>query len=100
MKTYKLKITSRATLHLEDIYNYIAQDSIIAAQRFEKHLKDEIHTLKIFPNAFPQFHFPKLTNFSLRVKIIDKGYLIVYEVDELFAEVIIHAIIHASQNID
>ncbi len=100
MKIYKLKITSRAILHLEDIYNYIAQDSIIVAQKFEKHLKHEIHTLITFPNAFPAFYCSKLANFNLKVKIIDKDYLVVYEIDELFSEVIIHAIMHATKNID
>ncbi len=98
MKIYKVIISSTAKSNLASIYDYISQDSVNNAEKFTNHLENEINALEIFPNAFPEFNSSKFSIFNLRTKIVDKNYLIVYEVDEFFLEVIVHAIVHVAGN--
>jgi plasmid stabilization system protein ParE len=55
--TYKVRLTHEAKGHIRAISDYIAQDSVANARRWELRLRQRLRTLKDFPErceiAFP-----------------------------------------------
>jgi len=81
--------------NLDEIYAYIAKDSIIAAQRVKKELVKLAHSLNDFPEKFSIEEF--LANEPENYRSVTKwSYKIIYEVTEQY--IIIVDIFHTSQH--
>ncbi len=81
--------------NLDNIFEYIAKDSIIAARRVKKELVKLAHSLNDFPDKFSSEEF--LSNEPENYRSVTKwSYKIIYEVTEDY--IIIVDIFHTSRH--
>ncbi len=84
-----------AKKNLDNIYEYIAQDSVVAARKVKKELINLAHSLKDFPEKYPIETF--LSDESGNYRSVSKwSYKIIYEVTDEY--IIIVDIFHTSRH--
>jgi plasmid stabilization system protein ParE len=84
-----------AKKHLDAIYDYFAQDSILEARKVKKELVKLAHSLSIFPEKFAVEDY--LSNEPENYRSVSKwNFKIVYEVTDEY--IIIADIFHTSQH--
>lgn len=79
----KIVITAPAEKDLDNIYNFIAEDSKTNAQKFIAELQQTILKLKDFPDMGSKSKYKELAANNIRI-LIHKNYLIFYRTDEKF----------------
>jgi toxin ParE1/3/4 len=89
-------ITESAYIDLEDIENYISQDSPTIARKFISRIFDKIDQLYLYPQSGKPV--PEITDISIRELLINK-YRIIYKL-ERDSKVNILRIIHSSRLLD
>lgn len=90
-----IKWDVRAVDNLNDIYDYIALDSISAARKVKKSIILLVKSLSDFPEKFPKE--PYLSAFDNNFRSVTKwSYKIIYEVCE--SEILILDIFHVKQH--
>jgi plasmid stabilization system protein ParE len=94
---YRLYITETAQLDLEQIYYYIAQDSLQNAQRFVLELERKAYSLETLPERQPLIAENEYFGTHYR-HLIHKKYRIVYRIAD--NEVFILRIIHGAKLLD
>jgi plasmid stabilization system protein ParE len=97
VRTKKLPIRwdKLAKNNLDDIFEYISEDSITAARRVKKELVKLAHSLNDFPEKFSVEEF--LVNEPENFRSVTKwSYKIIYEVTEEY--IIIVDVFHTSQH--
>ena len=80
-KKYDVKLTQQAQNDLEQIYYYIADDSIANAANFVLQLEKKVYSLEIFPDRNPLIPENKFFGTGYR-HLIYKKYRIVYRIAE------------------
>lgn len=99
MEKVKIHWTIYASKNLESIYDYIAEDSVLYAERFIENLilvtKEKLST---FPKCGRNIEEFKNTSISQLREIIYKNYRIVYHFIENQNQINIITIIHAKMN--
>ncbi|MCK4559885.1 MAG: type II toxin-antitoxin system RelE/ParE family toxin [Calditrichia bacterium] len=67
---YNVNITKTAEIDIEEIWQYISQDSIPNAKKFIRSLEGKIHTLENFPQRCPVIPESDLLGLKYRHLII------------------------------
>jgi plasmid stabilization system protein ParE len=94
MKRLPIRWDKLAKRNLDDIYNYIAKDSLLAAKKVKKELIKLAHSLNDFPEKFSIEEF--LTDEPENYRSVSKwSYKIIYEITEDC--IIIVDLFHTSQ---
>jgi toxin ParE1/3/4 len=88
-------ITESAYADLEDIENYISQDSPLVARRFIARIFDKIDQLYEYPQSGKPVS--ELKNPAIRELLLNK-YRIIYQTNEI--EVIVLRIVHGARLLD
>jgi plasmid stabilization system protein ParE len=95
----EVKWTSRSELNLFSIFQYIAQDSEIYAERFVtrliKHSEEQLKTYTEIGRYVPEFQSTPLAHLR---ELIFKGYRIIYDPSDTAIYII--AIIHGRMDIN
>jgi plasmid stabilization system protein ParE len=95
MKRLPIRWDKLAKRNLDDIYNYIAKDSLLAAKKVKKELIKLAHSLNDFPEKFSIEEF--LTDEPENYRSVSKwSYKIIYEITEDC--IIIVDLFHTSQH--
>jgi toxin ParE1/3/4 len=81
IKKYQVKLTQQAQDDLEQIYYYIADDSINNAANFVLQLEEKIYSLEAFPDRNPLISENEFFGTDYR-HLIHKKYRIVYRIVE------------------
>ena len=96
-KRYKVNLTQLAQKDLEQIYYYIADDSIHNARNFVLELEKKIYSLESFPDRQPLI--PENEFFATDYRhLIYKKYRIIYRISE--KTVYILRVVHGSMLLD
>ncbi len=94
-RTLPIRWDRLAKKNLDDIFEYIAEDSITAARKVKKELLKLAHSLNDFPEKFSVEEF--LANEPENYRSVTKwSYKIIYEVTEDY--IIIVDVFHTSQH--
>ncbi len=93
-RKYEVNLTQRAQNDLEDIYYYIAADSVNNASNFVLELEMKVYSLEVFPDRNPLIPENELLDADYR-HLIYKNYRIVFRIFE--DSVFILRIIHGSK---
>jgi toxin ParE1/3/4 len=96
VESIKIAITESALSDLEDIENYIAQDSPIIARRFIGRIFDKIDLLYQHPKAGKPVH--EFKDDSIREILLNK-YRIIYQIVGL-SQINIVRVVHGSRLLD
>ena len=96
-KKYKVNITRNAQNDLEQIFFYIAEDSINNAKKFILELETKIYSLKTFPERFALIPENSFFGTSYR-HIIHKKYRVIYKIDN--DVIYILRVIHGAKLLD
>ena len=96
-KKYKVNITRNAQNDLEQIFFYIAEDSINNAKKFILELEKKIYSLEIFPERFALIPENFFFGTSYR-HIIHKKYRVIYKIDN--DVIYILRVIHGAKILD
>lgn len=78
---YKVEIAPEAAKEIEDIYLYIAQDSLENAARWYFAIHDKIQTLKESPNRCPAAFESRFYSYEIR-NLIFGNYRVLFRVRE------------------
>ena len=78
---YKVEIAPQAAKEIEEIYLYIAQDSLGAAMRWYFAIHDKIQTLKESPNRCPMAFESRFYSYAIR-NLISGSYRVLFRVRE------------------
>lgn len=81
IKKYSIRLTQQAQDDLEQIYYYIADDSINNAANFVLQLEEKIYSLEAFPDRNPLIPENEFFGTGYR-HLIHKNYRIVYRIIE------------------
>ena len=92
MPEIKIIWSSQAIKDLDEIYNYIAEDSEYQARKFTKGLKESVNNLTVFPEMGFKFKEDEL---GLTRILVYKKYKIYYE--QFKNDIFIHAVIHSKR---
>ncbi len=92
---YKIEYTREFFHDLENIYNYIALDSLYYARKTIKEIYERIDTLRHSPYMWRKV--PELDLNSIR-EIIYKSYRIIFEINDICKTVILQTIIHGKRD--
>jgi len=96
-RRYKLYITDTAQLDLEQIFYYIAEDSLRNAERFVTELEAKAYSLETLPERQPLI--PENEYFGTDYRhLVYKKYRIVYRIAE--NQVFILRILHGAKLLD
>ena len=96
-KKYKAYITRNAQRDLEQIFFYIAADSVNNAKKFILELEEKIYSLDALPERFP--YIPENIYFGTSYRHINhKKYRVVYKID--CNSVYILRVFHGSKLLD
>lgn len=87
--------TDKAVMHLNSIYEYVANDSRIYAERYVKSLISSTDKLKQMPECGRKV--PELGNDSFR-EIFFRNHRIVYRISEMGANIDILAVVHGARD--
>ena len=91
----RLKYSNRASTDLIRLYKFLAAKDVESAQRAIKEIRDALATL---------MHTPKIgrpVEEGFRECVIDfgsSGYLALYDFDEVYDEIVVHAVRHQKEN--
>ena len=96
MEQVTIVITESAYNDLEDIENYISQDSPLMARRFINKIFDRIDQLYSYPTSGKPV--PEIKNKSIRELLLNKYRIIYKVVDEQHIDII--RIVHGSRLLD
>ena len=96
MESVKIVVTDTALNDLEDIENYISQDSTLIARRFISKIFDKIDLLYKYPIAGKPV--PELNNPEIRELILNK-YRIIYQIVNTH-QIDVIRIVHGSRLLD
>lgn len=91
----KIIISEEAHKDIEEIFKYIAKDSLRYAEETVKNIYKKINDLQKSP--YIGRYIPNLVNKECR-EIIYKSYKIVYTISEFKGEIYIQFIVHSSRN--
>jgi len=91
---YRVILSSEAQNDFQEVKRYIARDSLMAAERFAGLLTSKIKMLGRHPEMGRVV--PEIGNVRIREMII-KNYRVIYEVDFLHKQVVIHHYWHAAR---
>lgn len=78
---YRVDIAPQAAKEIEEIYLYIAQDSLGTAMRWYFAIHDKIQTLKEFPNRCPMAFESRFYSYEIR-NLIFGSYRVLFRVKE------------------
>ena len=91
----KIRWTDKATRHLNSIYEYIASDSEVYAERYVKSLISSTDKLKQMPECGRKV--PELESYSFRENIF-RNHRVVYRIRGFDGNIDILAVVHGAQN--
>ena len=97
-KGYHVKITTVAKRDIQDIWDYIAEDSPRTAEEFIGKLEEKIGSLSSFPQRNPLIPEASLLHTQLYRHLIYQKYRIVYRIDQ--QTVLILRVIHGAKLLD
>ncbi|OFX45839.1 MAG: hypothetical protein A2046_09175 [Bacteroidetes bacterium GWA2_30_7] len=86
---------TKAEKSLQGIYDFIANDSILYAEKFVNKLIDFGHNLNLFPDKYPICRQQKFLKRSYHCAVFENNYLFVYKV--VRKQLIIYNIIHCKR---
>ncbi|MES2797854.1 MAG: hypothetical protein V4683_17935 [Bacteroidota bacterium] len=93
MRNYKVKIDVDATIEFEESVKWYNEQVERLGDRFERHVKIQINSLKINPNLYP-YKYPQIRCLPL----FKYPFNIFFTIDEIEKLVVIRAIFHSSRN--
>jgi plasmid stabilization system protein ParE len=96
-RRYRVYITDTAQLDLEQVFYYVAQDSLQIAERFVSELEAKVYSLETLPERQPLI--PENEYFGTDYRhLIHRKYRIVYRIAD--GDVFILRIIHGAKLLD
>lgn len=93
----EIRWTEKAISNLENIFEFIAKDSPLFAEKFISNLVKSTKILENMPKSGRKV--PELENYEFR-ELIRKGYRLVYRIKENSTDIEILAVIHSSRNMN
>lgn len=94
ISNFEIVITDIAREELEEIYEYISEElsEIIASNRLMDKIEKSIFRLEQNPYSCRKVHI-KPHDEEYRKLVVD-NYIVLYEVDEKYKQVVIHRVVH------
>ena len=97
MEKYEIIISSKANEDILSCIGFVKNVSLQAAKELFDNLFAFIDSLETFPERNPIFEMPQNTNHEIRKGIVDKKYIVLYEIDK---KVIVHRVIDSRKGFE
>ena len=97
MEKYEIDISSKANEDILSCIGFVKNVSLEAAKELFENLYAFIESLETFPERNPIFEMPQNTNREIRKGIVDKKYIILYEIDK---KVIVHRVLDSRKGFE
>ena len=97
MEKYKLEISPKAHEDILSCIGFVKNVSLEAAQQLFNDIYDFIESLETFPERNALFEMPEGTNREIRKGVVNKRYIVVYEVENI---VIVHRVIDSRKGFE
>lgn len=90
MNEYKIEISSKAQEDILACVGFVKNVSLEAAKELFESIYSFIESLRTYPECNPLFEMPQGTNREIRKGIVNKRYIVIYEINE---QIVIHRVI-------
>ena len=97
MEKYEISISSKANEDILSCIGFVKNVSLEAAKELFENLYAFIESLETFPERNPIFEMPQNTNREIRKGIVDKKYIVLYEIDK---KVIVHRVLDSRKGFE
>jgi len=97
MDKYEIFISLKAQEDLLNHIGFVKNVSIEAAKQLFEDLYNFIESLQTFPERNPLFEMPLGTKYELRKGIVNKRYIVIYEIDK---KIIVHRILDSRKGFE
>lgn len=97
MKKYEILISPKAQEDILNCVGFIKNVSIEAAKKLYYDLFTFIESLETLPERNALFEMPQGTNREIRKGIVDKRYIILYEIEN---QIIVHRVLDSRKGFD
>ncbi len=97
MEKYEISISSKANEDILSCIGFVKNVSLEAAEELFENLFAFIESLETFPERNPIFEMPQNTNREIRKGVVDKKYIVLYEIDK---KVIVHRVLDSRKGFE
>ena len=97
MEKYEIIISSKAQEDILTCVGFVKNVSLEAAKDLFNNLYDFIESLETFPERNPLFEMPQGTNREIRKGIVEKRYIVLYEIEK---QIIVHRVIDSRKGFE
>jgi len=97
MEQYEVVISSTAQEDLLNHIGFVKNVSLEAAKQLSEDLFNFIESLQTFPERNPLFEMPLGSNSEMRKGIVDKRYIVIYEIDK---QIVVHRILDSRKGFE
>jgi len=97
MDKYEIVISSKAHEDLLNHIGFVKNVSLEAAKQLSEDLYNFIESLKTFPERNPLFEMPLGYKNEMRKGIVNKRYIVIYEIDK---QIVVHRILDSRKGFE